>query len=77
MDAAAPQRALAGDEAAQYVGLSRFTLEKYRSHGGGPTYIKLGKRVVYLVSDLDQWLASRRRTSTSDPGQGHQLSVSP
>lgn len=51
--------------AARYAGLGKSTLEKLRLYGGGPIYIKVGKRVVYDVNDLDAWLASRRRQSTS------------
>jgi hypothetical protein len=52
--------------AAEYVGLSASTLEKLRLSGGGPYFIKLGKRVAYHVDDLDSWLAANRRGSTSD-----------
>lgn len=55
--------------AAAYVGLSPSTLAKMRLRGDGPPYSKAGRRaVVYDVSDLEAWLASRRRTSTSDHG---------
>jgi hypothetical protein len=55
--------------AADYLGLSPATLETLRSRGGGPAFLKLGRRVVYQREDLDKWLAERRRTSTSDSGQ--------
>jgi predicted DNA-binding transcriptional regulator AlpA len=55
-------------EAAEYVGLSRSTLSKRRVFGGGPKYLKLGRRVVYETRDLDVWLNARRRASTSDAG---------
>jgi predicted DNA-binding transcriptional regulator AlpA len=77
MDAATPQRALTIEEAAAYVGLSTWTLDKLRSRGGGPPYIKLGRRVVYLIEDLNGWLATRRRTSTSDLGAGAEFSGCP
>lgn len=51
--------------AADYLGLSPWTLEKLRILGGGPVYHKLGRRVVYAIEDIDQWAAARRRTSTS------------
>ena len=57
------------DEAAAYVGLSASTLNKLRVFGGGPVFLKLGRRVAYDVSDLDAWLSERRRRSTSDSGQ--------
>ena len=56
--------------AAAYVGLTKSTLEKLRLTSNGPAFLKLGRTVVYDVADLDSWLASRRRTSTSDPGRG-------
>ena len=57
---------LPATDAARYCGLSTAYLAKMRSIGGGPAYLKLGRRVVYSTDDLDDWLAARRRTSTSD-----------
>ena len=62
-------RFVATAQAAGYLGLSPRTLEKLRVRGGGPTYAKFGRRVVYAVEDLDRWAAERRRTSTSAPEQ--------
>jgi predicted DNA-binding transcriptional regulator AlpA len=62
---------LSNNEAAAYLGLSNRTLPGLRRRGGGPPYIKLGgRKVSYLKRDLDAWLESRRRLSTSDPGPG-------
>ncbi len=56
--------------AAARVGLSASTLAKMRMRGDGPPYSKVGaKIVVYNTADLDAWVASRRRRSTSDPGE--------
>ena len=57
-------------EAAAYVKSSESTLAKKRLKGNGPTYTKFGRLVLYAKRDLDDFLASRRRLSTSDPGQG-------
>lgn len=56
------------DDAATYTGLSVSTLNKLRVFGGGPVFLKLGRRVAYDVADLDQWLETKRRRSTSDDG---------
>lgn len=53
-------------EAATYTGLAESTLEKLRVHGGGCPYMRVGRVVVYDPDDLDAWLASHRRSSTSD-----------
>ncbi len=52
--------------AAEYLGLSPATLETLRCRGGGPPFVKLGRRVVYRREDLEAWLAEGRRSSTSE-----------
>ena len=48
-------------EAAQYLtdqlGLrvSKNTLQKWVTTGGGPAYRRFGKRAVYLIQDLNEW----------------------
>lgn len=56
------------DAAAAYCGLSPRTLEKLRLVGDGPPYYRPpGRRfVVYDPADLDRWMRSGRRHSTSD-----------
>jgi predicted DNA-binding transcriptional regulator AlpA len=62
------ERNLSVDGAAQYLVVSRSFLNKLRVTGGGPVFFKIGSRIVYALSDLDEWLAARRRTSTADTG---------
>ncbi len=54
--------------AAAYCGSSTSTFEKIRLTGGGPRYLKLGRRVAYDPADLDAWLATKCRASTSVAG---------
>lgn len=61
-----PPRLLRTAEAARYLGLSGRTLEKHRTYGTGPTYRKIGGRVVYAIDDLQGWAAKGARTSTTD-----------
>lgn len=56
------------DEAARRIGLQPGTLHNMRWRGDGPPFLKIGGRVRYRVTDLAEWLDSRRRSSTSDPG---------
>ena len=53
-------------EAAAYLRLSKSTVDKMRTAGTGPRYCKTGRIVVYARSDLDAWLVSRARHSTSE-----------
>ena len=52
-------------EAAAYCGSSASTFAKLRLYGGGPRFVKLGRRVVYDPVDLDAWLAAHRHASPS------------
>lgn len=54
------------EQAAEYLGISRATLDTCAVRGGGPAFYKLGRRVVYDRVDLDAWRASRKVTRTSD-----------
>lgn len=63
-------RYLRTPDAAVHLGLSARTLEKHRCYGTGPSYRKLGGRIVYAIADLDAWAEIGRRSSTSDPGKG-------
>ncbi len=65
-----PPRFLRTPEAARFLGLSGRTLEKHRTYGTGPTYKKIGGRVVYALPDLQTWADRGTKSSTSDPGRG-------
>lgn len=60
------RRYLNSAQAASYLKLSQSMLAKRRLTGDGPRYSKLGKRVIYEVADLDQWIAERMHRSTSE-----------
>ena len=57
-------------QAAAYLKSSTSTLAKKRLKGDGPTYTKFGRNVLYAKRDLDAYLYSRRRLSTSDARYG-------
>ena len=54
--------------AAERYGLSVSWLTKLRVFGGGPSYLKVGRRVLYERAAFEEWMASHQRTSTSDMG---------
>jgi hypothetical protein len=46
--------------AAEYIGTKPHTLEIWRSTGRHKIpYVRVGSRIKYKTSDLDDWLASR------------------
>ena len=61
-------RLLTRAEVVRLYGLSKRFLELAAVRGDGPPYIRAGGRALYDRLDLERWLASRRRRSTSDPG---------
>ncbi len=61
------KRYLRPKAAGDRTNLSPSTLAKMRMRGDGPPYSKAGPRlVIYDIEDLDQWLESRKRLSTSE-----------
>lgn len=61
---------MSADDAAEYLGgLARSTLATWRYKGEGPKFIKQGTRVLYDQADLDAWIDSCRRKSTSETKQ--------
>ena len=52
--------ALSNTDTAAKIGVSRSTLDNWRSLGIGPPYVKItpgrAGRVLYRVSDLEAWL---------------------
>lgn len=56
-------------QAAAYLKVGESTLAKLFVSGDGPPAIKIGRSVRYSTLDLNLWMASRRRASTSDTGQ--------
>jgi hypothetical protein len=51
--------------AAGFTGLAVATLAKLRCIGGGPEYLKLGRKVAYRRADLVKWLNARRVANTT------------
>jgi len=72
-----PTRYLRPGDAARFVGLSVATLEKHRIYATGPRYSKVGGRVFYRLADLQAWVDSAARSSTSDSGKAVVLPAKP
>ncbi len=54
------------EQAAQYLGFAKRTLEDMRWKGGGPLFVKLAhNRVGYRKTDLDDWIEARVAASTT------------
>jgi excisionase family DNA binding protein len=59
---------LIAEDAAAYLGLGRQALAKMRLTGDSPPFFKVGRRVLYDRDELDAWLSTRKRRSTTDQG---------
>ena len=60
------QRLLTQDEVAELLKLSVRTVERLRVSGTGPKFLRILRSVRYRPSDVEAWLASRLRGSTSE-----------
>lgn len=53
-------------EAARYLRVSHRTMEDWRYKGGGPSFSKAGKRILYRKGDLDAFLTARTFQNTAE-----------
>lgn len=61
-----PGRLLREREAACLLGLSHRTLQGLRCRGGGPPFVRIGRRAIgYRHSDLLAWISENTHQSTS------------
>jgi predicted DNA-binding transcriptional regulator AlpA len=52
-------------QASEMLVLSERTIERLRVSGLGPKFIRVRRSIRYRVVDLEEWIASRVVTSTS------------
>ena len=52
-------------EAADLLKISKSSLDKWRTWGRGPRFIKVERRVRYRPADLAAYIANQTRSSTS------------
>lgn len=63
------KRLIGTEAAAEYLGLAVQTLAKMRVSGESPPFYKLGRQVLYDRMELEDWVSTRKRRSTSDAGR--------
>lgn len=62
-------RQLTTPEAAELLNVTTRYLEKLRTVGGGPRFVRVGKKCVrYRVVDVEAWLQARSVGSTAERG---------
>lgn len=55
-------------EVADWLNLSKRTLQGWRLRGEGPKYEKFGRSVRYATATIKAWIVERERNSTSASG---------
>ena len=45
------------DEAAEYLGVNVQTLRLWKRTGRGPRYVKIARRLVYPIAEIEAWIA--------------------
>jgi molybdenum cofactor biosynthesis enzyme MoaA len=53
-------------EVAEFLRVSKRTLERWRMNGTGPSFRKHGRRIVYDIADLNDWSGHHKFSSTSN-----------
>jgi len=59
---------LSPTKSADLLGCKKNTLAIWRLKGTGPVFVRVGSRVMYAREDLEKFIATRKRCSTSDVG---------
>jgi hypothetical protein len=58
---AAPREYVDNQGAADFIGVSRQTLDAWRMNREGPTFVRVGKqRIMYALADLRAFMTARR-----------------
>ena len=60
---------LTPEQAAQYLGFTEGWMAKMRMRGGGPKWVRLGRKCRYTLADLDAWINTHRVSNTSEKSQ--------
>lgn len=68
-------RALTEREVAEVLGLSVATLRAWRHHGKGPRFLRLGRSVRYLPSDLADFVRASAVDTAADPSSDRCIGV--
>ena len=55
-----PKEYLGVADAAEFMGMSKVTLDEWRSKGGGPAFHRVGRRIIYSVQDIRDFIATSR-----------------
>ena len=58
-------RRLSEREAAEFLGLRYQSLKNWRQENRSPSYFRIGAKIIYLESDLIEWMEARRITPGS------------
>lgn len=56
-----PRATLSVADAAAYIGVSKSVLDTWRSRREGPRFVRLGRRIVYRIAALDEFLLESER----------------
>ncbi len=64
------QQLLTQQRLSDLIDVSERTLERWRVEGSGPVFCRAGRKVLYRLEDIDDWLAASRRKSTSEQVEG-------
>ena len=63
---ATTDRLITSQMLADKLNKSRSTVQRQRTSGTGPSYLRVNGSILYRESDVDLWLDQHIRTSTTD-----------
>ena len=64
------QQLLTQQRLSDLIDVSERSLERWRVEGTGPVFCRAGRKILYRLEDVNDWLAASRRRSTSEQVEG-------
>ena len=61
-----PETLIPARDVPRFTGMAAQTHARWRVEGGGPEYVKLGRRVFYMAGALRSWIKNQSRHNTID-----------
>lgn len=56
-------------EAAEVLRTKARTIERWRTNGDGPAFVRIGRRVAYRRQDLEAFITQNRTTPSREAGR--------
>src|SRR5579883_486964 len=69
------EQILTPEDVSKLLGVAEATLADWRSQRHGPAYVKAGRKVIYLLRDLESWMERQKQHGTTNQERTMAVSI--